>query len=127
MSEENVELVYKANDAFNRHDIDAFLAFADPDLEFFPLIARLEGGGPYRGHEGVRSWWESLLGVFPDFNTEIEELRDLGDVSVMRVRFRGHGAASGATMEQTQWQVAEWRQQKCVRYLLFANEVEALE
>ena len=31
MSEENVELVYSANDAFNRRDLDAFFAISDPD------------------------------------------------------------------------------------------------
>jgi ketosteroid isomerase-like protein len=127
MSQENVELVYQANDAFNRHDINAFLAFAAPDFEFLPLIARLEGGGPYRSHESVRSWWESLLDIAPDFSAEIENVRDLGDVTVLRVRFRGHGTASGATMEQTAWQVVEWREKKCVRFLVFGSEAEALE
>jgi ketosteroid isomerase-like protein len=50
MSRENVELVHEANDAFTRRDLGALLALADPDIEVFPLIARLEGG-PYRGRE----------------------------------------------------------------------------
>ena len=57
MSEENVELFYEANDAFNRRDLDALLALADPEIEWFPRIAELEGGRPYRGHDGVRHWW----------------------------------------------------------------------
>jgi len=48
MSQENVELVYRATDAFNRRDIDAFLALSEPDVEFIPRIAELEGGGSYR-------------------------------------------------------------------------------
>lgn len=90
-----MELTYEANDAFNRRDLDALLALADPDIEVFPLIARLEGGGPYRGHDGVRRWWESWLAVAPDFSTEVEEVRDLGDVTVARFRVRGHGIRSG--------------------------------
>ncbi len=54
MSQENVELVYRTRDAFNRHDIDAFLALCDHDVEFTPRALELEGGGPYRGHDGVR-------------------------------------------------------------------------
>ncbi len=127
MSEENVELTNEATDAFNRRDLDALLALADPDIEVFPLIARLEGGGPYRGHDGVRRWFESWLAVAPDFSTEVEEVRDLGDVTVARFRVRGHGIGSGATIEQTVWQLAEWRQKKCVRFLHFANEADALE
>jgi ketosteroid isomerase-like protein len=34
MSEENVELNQRANDAFNRRDLDALLALSDPDVEF---------------------------------------------------------------------------------------------
>ena len=46
MSKENVELFYEANDAFNRRDLDALLALADPDIEWFPRIAELEAGAP---------------------------------------------------------------------------------
>jgi hypothetical protein len=31
MSQENVELVYQAADAFNRRDLEAVLALCDPD------------------------------------------------------------------------------------------------
>jgi ketosteroid isomerase-like protein len=50
MSQENVELQYQANDAFNRRDIDAFLALFDPDIE----LAR---GGKERGSvDGATRW-----------------------------------------------------------------------
>jgi ketosteroid isomerase-like protein len=127
MSQENVELSYKANDAFNRRDLDSLLAFADPDIEWSPRIVELEGERTFRGHDGVRRWWEEWLALFPDFAGEVEEVRDRGDVTVARVRLRGHGVASGAGMEQTIWQFAEWRQGKCVRYRTFETEAEALE
>jgi ketosteroid isomerase-like protein len=127
MSQENVELLYEANDAFNRRDLDALLALADPDIEWFPRVAELEGGGPYRGHDGVRRWWESWLAVAPDFSVEVEDVGVLDDGTVARVRLRGHGVASGASMEETIWQFAEWRARKCVRYRTFESEAEALE
>ena len=43
------------------------------------------------------------------------------------MRFLAHGIASGAAIEQTLWQYAEWRQQKCVRWRTFLSEAEALE
>ena len=36
MSQENVELHQRAFDAFNRRDLDAFLALADPNIELTP-------------------------------------------------------------------------------------------
>ncbi len=127
MSGENVELVHRAVDAFNRRDLDAFLELCDPDMEFFSRILELEGGSPYHGHEGIRSWWEGLLGVSPDFSTEIDEVRDLGDVTVARYRLRGHGKGSGASMEHTSWQVTEWRNKKAIWWRVFVSEAEALE
>ena len=48
-------------------------------------------------------------------------------MTVTRVRFRGHGIESDAPWEQTQWQVAEWRQGKVIRLRAFLSEAEALE
>jgi ketosteroid isomerase-like protein len=127
MSQENVVLFHRAHDAFNRRDIDAFLALTDPDVEFTPLLLKMEGGEAYRGHDGVRSWWQNLFGVYPDFSTEIEEIRDLGDVTVARLRVRGHGVESDAPMEQETWQVGEWRDNKVIRWDTFLSEAEALE
>jgi len=127
MSQENVELQYRAADAFNRRDLDAILALADPDVEFTSRLVRVEGGRPYRGHDGLRSWWEDLLGVYPDFRGEIEDVRDLGDVTVARLRVRGHGTGSDAPVEQTAWFVIEWRNNKAIWWRVVLSESEALE
>ena len=127
MTQENVELVHRVADALNRREIDAALAIADPEIEYSPRLVELEGGGPYRGHDGIRRWWESWLRTPPDFSAEIEEVRDFGGATISRTRFRAHGIGSGAAIEQTLWQYAEWRQQKCVRWRTFLTEVEALE
>jgi ketosteroid isomerase-like protein len=127
MSEEIVELVYRAQEAFNRRDLDALLALADPGIEFTPAILELEGGDSYRGHDGLRRWWEAMLTVFPDYRTEADEVRDHGDVTVTHARLRAHGTESGAFVEEAFWAVAEWRHEKCVRWRSFRTEPEALE
>jgi ketosteroid isomerase-like protein len=127
MSQENVNLVYRSQDAFNRRDLDAFLALCDPDGEFFSHLVELEGGGPYRGHDGMRSWWENIFAFSPDFRSEIEEVRDVGDMTVTRLRIRAEGEKSGLPIEQTQWLVTEWRDGKAVRGRVFLGEAEAFE
>ena len=52
MSQENVELAYRVVDAFNRRDLDAYLAVMDDDVEIVSLLAAMEGG--YHGHDGLR-------------------------------------------------------------------------
>ena len=128
MSQENVEQYRRAIDAFNRRDLDAFLAICDPEVEFFSRFLELEGGGPYRGHEGLRTWWDQLLDVSPDFRGDIEEVRELGDhVVIARVRFHGHGAESNVPMDQTSWQVVRVRDAKAVWMGIYRTKAEALE
>src|SRR5438445_7361926 len=108
MSQQNVELLHRAIDAFNRRDLDAYLALMDPGVEFTPYERAVEGLGPYRGHDGVRTWWEEAFAVLPDFSADLYEVRDLGDITVARGRLRGIGAGSGAAFERTLWLANEW-------------------
>ena len=126
MSQENVELTYRALDAFSRGDFDALLATFYEDVEVFSRLAPL-GDGSYRGHDGVRSWWQNLHEAFPDFALEALEVRDLGDVTLGVVRFHGRGGQSGAPIDETFWQVAHWRNGKVIRYSSYNSEADALE
>ena len=92
MSQENVDLPYRAIDAMNRRDLGAFLALMDDDVEAVPRIVAMEGG--LHGHDGIRRWWENWFDVFPDYDIEVVEVRDLGDVTVAALRALGHGAAA---------------------------------
>lgn len=127
MPEGNAELYHRIIDALNRRDLDAFLALSDPEVEIRPRSAALEGGDPYRGHGGVRSWWTNLLSVFPDFTCEIDDVRELGDATVARVRLRGHGLESAAPMEQPTWAAVIWRDGKASWWGTFESEPEALQ
>jgi ketosteroid isomerase-like protein len=127
MSRENVELVRRAYDTFNRRDLEAFLELMDTDVEFIPFERALEGGGAYQGHSGVRRWWEDSFAVVPDLQVEPHEVRDLGDWTVTQGRLRGQGAESGARFDRVLWHVAQWRNRKQVWWSAFATEAEALE
>ena len=125
MSQENVDLTYRAFDAFNRRDLDASLALTDDDVEAVPRAARMEGS--YHGHEGVRRWWDDLLSAIPDFNVEVGEVRAYGDLTVAPLHLRGHGAGSDVPLDATVWYVGRWRRGKCVWWRTFDTQAEALE
>ena len=127
MSQENVEQQYRAADAFSRHDLDAFLAICDPDVELVSRHLQLEGSGHLRGHAAVRRWWELMITVYPDFTSEIDNMQDLGDVTVARQHFRGEGTTSGVQIEQTQWIVTKWRHNRVFWTRSCPTEAEALE
>jgi hypothetical protein len=92
MSRENLELARRALDAFNRRDWDSLRALIHEELVVESRLVAMEGS--YHGHEGLRRWWDDFLGVFPDYTAEVEELRDLGDVTLSHMRGWGHGAGS---------------------------------
>jgi ketosteroid isomerase-like protein len=127
MSEENVEIVRAGHETFNRRDLDAYLAVTDPDVEFTPYERVIEGLGPYRGHEDVRRWWNEALETVPDFQVELDDVRDLGDLVLVRGRLRGHGAGSGAEFDRTYWGLFRCREGRVVWWHAFQSEAEALE
>jgi ketosteroid isomerase-like protein len=126
MSEENVELYRRGIEAFNRRDLDAFLALAHADVVGISRVLAIEGDS-YRGHDGTREWWNDLLGVFPDFRIEVVWVRDAGDLTVSELQNSAHGEGSAAPLEEVVWQVSEWRDGRVVRWQIYDSEQDALE
>src|SRR3954471_9346787 len=79
MSQENVELVRRLHRAFNERDRDALAEVFDPDIEWVPIMAKLEGAA-YHGHQGVNHWLDELDPDWAEFVSDPQESRDLGDV-----------------------------------------------
>jgi ketosteroid isomerase-like protein len=127
VSQENVEQHYRAADAFSRHDLDAFLAICHTDIELVSRHLELEGSGHLRGHAAVQRWWDSLRNIYPDFTSDVQEMHDLGDVTVAQHHFRAQGVNSEARIEQTQWFVTQWRDGKAIWWRVLPNEADALE
>jgi len=124
MGQENVERSYAVYDAFNRRDWQTCLEIHAEDVLVTPLAAAV--GSPYRGADGIRRYWGELLTNFPDFTTEVLEVRDLGELTLCTVRFSGHGAGSAAPFEQVVWQLAKWRDARIAWWRSYASEPEAL-
>ena len=127
MSRENVEVVERLAPAFNRRDLTAFFELLDPDVEWVPLLAVLEGR-VYRGHEEVRQWIEDLAMDWEFFEVYYDELHDLGDQVLALGGWRGRGRASG--VELGDWP-ATWlldlQDGKVARLRTFTDRAEAIE
>jgi ketosteroid isomerase-like protein len=123
VSQENVEIVRRWFDAAERRDIDACLALAHPEIESHSLIAEAEGG-TFRGHDGVREWWRSViesLGVRPGAE-QIEGFRDRG---IARLRLAG--TIEGVDVPQTMWMAWRMRDGLLLWWATYRTEDEALE
>jgi ketosteroid isomerase-like protein len=127
MSQENAELRAMADAAYralNSGDLDSFLALIAEDVEFTSLVAESEGT-TFRGHEGVRAWWETVRGAFQDPRWEVLDVQGSGARGVTKLRLAG--TLAGVELAQTMWQAAKLRDGKLIWWAYFRSEPEALE
>src|SRR5687767_7028010 len=125
MPEDNAGTVRKSYDAFLRRDLDEFLSYHDPEVEFRSLVLEVEG--VYRGHDGLRSWWENVVDVFPDWQPQIEDAREAGDLVLLHVRVEGRGTGTGIDLDRHSWNVVEVHDGRIVSSAFYRTEEEALE
>ena len=59
MSQENLMLARRLVEAFNRHDVEAFITALDPSVEYHSAIT-VPGGAVYHGHTGVRRYFRDF-------------------------------------------------------------------
>jgi ketosteroid isomerase-like protein len=130
MSQENVEAVRRAFDAFDRGDIEAVLEELDPEVEWHPLFQVLLGGeaAVYGGHEGFREFQRETNEAFAEqLQVELSELRDLGEQVIAIGRVRGRGRESGAQTETSVVWLIEARNGKAIRVHEYLDPKDALE
>jgi ketosteroid isomerase-like protein len=71
MSQENVEIVRRANDAYNRRDLDGMLEVWASDAVLDWSNARVFNAGVYRGHGEIRAFMEEFLATWDEVRIEI--------------------------------------------------------
>jgi ketosteroid isomerase-like protein len=111
-----------AYDAINRGDLEGFVAQIHPEVEFHSLVAEAEGT-VYRGHEGVREWWNTVAGSFGDMQFHAEEIVDLGGRGFAKLLVTG--TMAGVVVPQRMWQAFIMRDGKPAWWQTFRSEAEA--
>ncbi len=127
MSQENVEIVRRGYEAFNRGDIDGVVGLLASDFEYVASGLVPGVGGVYRGAAGLRGFAETFWAEFDDPRIEIHELIDTGDQVVASTTMRGHGKQSGAETSWTVCQVWTLRAGTAVAGQGFSSRDDALE
>src|SRR6476469_751994 len=126
MSQENVEAMRRAIEAFNARSVEAMMAEYDPGVEFKPTLAGVTDT-PYRGEEGVREFLAATDEAFERFHLGCEGIEDHGDYVLAVNEVQARGRASGAEIRQPLVQIAEFRDGKCVWFQSFRTSAEALK
>ena len=127
MSKENVELTHRALDAFIRRDVEAAIAFWDPDGVWYPgMEADVEGGKVYRGQAEIRRYYQDLAGFSDEHDIEVCDVRDLGDKVLLLLRMTMR-FASGVTLDQDGGALLTWRDGKLLEARAYMSRADALE
>ena len=105
--------------ALNSGDLDSFMTVVADDVEFTSMIAEVEGQ-TFRGHAGVRSWWNSVAGAFQVVRWELIELE--GSSPRGLAKLRAVAEVDGVEVEQMVWQAASFRDGKLDWWAFFRDE-----
>jgi ketosteroid isomerase-like protein len=102
VSQENVELVRRSFEAFNRRDLRALAELSDEDLEFVSVLSAVDAGGAtYRGSEAWASYITDMDRTWEDWRAEDFRVFDADDDRVGAVlRLVGKGKHSGVPVER---------------------------
>jgi ketosteroid isomerase-like protein len=127
MSRETGELADRVAEWLNQRDLLRLIEIADPEVECYSFFALGEGGGVYRGHDGIRQWLNDVNDAFEVVYANVDDRLVAGDVAVLvgRIHFRGKG--SGVETELPVGWVLKFRQGKLMRFRAFREPEQAVE
>jgi uncharacterized protein len=126
VSQENVEIVRRWIEAFNRASLEGVLELADPDVEWWN---REDDPGPpvSRGHDGLAAGMAELDESLDELRVEPKEFIDAGEYVVVPVHVVGRGRGSGASFEEHEVYVFRLRNGKVTEGREYRAKNEALK
>jgi ketosteroid isomerase-like protein len=126
MSREDVDNVRRGFEALGRDGVEALLDFIDPEFETTTSPELSPEPSTYRGHEGLRRYFDSFYEVMEEIRFEPEKFIDAGERVVVPVRLVARGRGTGIEAEQRLAMVWTLREGKAVRLDTYATTAEAL-
>jgi ketosteroid isomerase-like protein len=126
MSQDNVEIVRRAMQAFSRRDLDAATRDAHPDVELDWSRSRGVEAGIYRGRDATRVFWSTFLETWDRIDVVPEEFIERGDFVVVLDRTRLWGR-DGIEVAARNVGVVRLRDGLILQWRLCRDRAEALD
>src|SRR3954452_6564664 len=126
MSKENIELIQRQIEAFNRGDWEGSVEGIDPGIEW--VVAREHPASrTVRGLDELREYRADWNQMLDRLTLEVEEIVDGDDLIVSVGRIKGTGSDSGAETEVPIAFVSRFRDGRVVRVEEYLDPDVALE
>jgi ketosteroid isomerase-like protein len=126
MSSENVDTVRRGFEVLREQGLEAMLEFVDPEFEVTTPPEFAVEPSTYRGHDGLRRYFDSFYEVMEEVRFEPEEFIAAGEQVVVPLRLVARGRGTGIEADQRLVQVCTLRDGKILRMDLYATTEEAL-
>jgi ketosteroid isomerase-like protein len=126
VSRENLEIVQRGFDAFNETGVEGILPFIHPEFEATTPPNLASEPDTYRGHDGIRRWFDSFDEVMEEIRWDAHGYQQVGDQVVVEFTLRARGKTTGLDFGQEAVMVWSLRDAKAIRVELFETLDEAL-
>lgn len=126
MSSRDVEIVRAGYDALSSNDIDTILEFFHPEFEVTTPPTLSAEPDTYRGHDGVRRYFDSFWEAMDDIRFVPHTFREVGDRIAVEISLHARGKNTGIETEQRSVQVWELRDGKAIGLEVYPTLDEAL-
>jgi ketosteroid isomerase-like protein len=127
MSQENVEIIRRAFEAFRANDVDAWLATISPNVKVFPNPREPGAKTLYEGREGVLEYLSNWYGGWDEYMIEPTRFIEADDYVVVATRETGTAKQSGIRVEEEFSHVFRLQDGQTVEWRQFGPLPEALE
>ena len=125
MSQENVEIVRRGYDHYNRTG-EAEYDVLDPEV-VYDVSRRTFDPRVYHGHQGVREFLALIREQWATMRLEPQDFVDSEDTVAVSIRLVGVGKESGVETTADAAHVWTFRDGKIIRHTTFQTMAEALE
>lgn len=127
MSQENVDSLRQAYEAFSSGDLERILTFAHPDFEAVVPPELSAEPDTYRGHDGIRRYFESFEDAMDEIQFQPERFWDAGESVVAVVLLTAKGRQTSIRVEQRIAQVWTILDGKAIGLRTYPSLSEALQ
>src|SRR5262245_39194766 len=131
MSRENVEILLRASKAASAgttvEERESFLSILDPEIAWIVRGGPLDLRGEFHGIDRAREYYARWASAWEEWNWEIEEVREHGDLVVTRTWLTGRGRGSGVVLDMRIGQIWAFGDGKVIRYEALLTWEQALE